>query len=87
MFVVIIYIVFEFDFFFFFSNHIDFCTPLPTITYYVSRERIRADKSKWITNQIVIKMFKFMLQNARTKADVFKLPAQDIVEVGYTVVI
>jgi len=56
-------------------------------TYYLSRERIRTDKSRWIGHRLWVKIFKVLLLNSRSKAEVFKLPAQETVEVGCIVVL
>jgi len=59
----------------------------PPITYYLSRERIRCAPDRWIGHKIWVKIFDILQTNSRSKADVFNIPSQEIVEVGYVVTI
>lgn len=66
-------------------NSLDLLTP--PIKYYLSRERIVPNSNRWVGHKIWVKLYEFLLMNSRSKADVFTIAPQEIVDIGYMVVL
>jgi len=60
---------------------------LSTITFYLSQEKILADPKKWILHRVWVGIFKVLHKNAINAASLFKIPAEDSIEVGCKVVL
>eukprot|EP01113_Clastostelium_recurvatum_P024805 TRINITY_DN2965_c0_g1_i8.p1 TRINITY_DN2965_c0_g1~~TRINITY_DN2965_c0_g1_i8.p1 ORF type:complete len:1025 (+),score=210.59 TRINITY_DN2965_c0_g1_i8:168-3242(+) len=61
--------------------------PHSQTTFYLARERIVADKNRWVGHRLWVTVFDFLLRNTRSAASVFRVPAEGCVEIGTTIVL